>query len=137
VKPPAVVDTNVASYVYGEKPEAKLYEDDLADRVLFLSFQTIAEMLEGAERRKWGKAKRAGLAAFLASHKAIFPSDNTLAVWARMRAALKEAGHGLSHPDSWVAACALSLGMPLIAHDGAFRFVPGLELISHLPAVGS
>ena len=111
MRPPEVVDTNVASYVLSKKPEAKLYEEDLADRVLFLSFQTIAEMLEGAEKKKWGKPKRAGLAAFLASHKAIFPSDTTLALWARMRADMQEAGHGLSHPDSWVAACALSMGM--------------------------
>lgn len=34
--------------------------------------------------------------------------------------------------DRWIAASALWLGLPLVAHDGIFRDVPGLELLTTL-----
>jgi predicted nucleic acid-binding protein len=45
-------------------------------------------------------------------------------------------GHGLGQKeheaDRWVAATALHLDVPLVAHDAIFRSVTGLELVTRL-----
>ncbi len=47
-------------------------------------------------------------------------------------------GHGLGQKiheaDRWIAATAMLLNVPLVAHDAVFRDVHGLELITTLPA---
>jgi predicted nucleic acid-binding protein len=134
VKQAAVVDTNVASFLWGGKAEAALYRDDLVDRRLLLSFQTVAEMRLGAELKSWGKKKRAELEAFLLRHGTIFPDPETLVVWSRMQTEMRKNGKTISYPDSWIAAVAIASDLPLIAHDAVFRFVPKLKLICHAPA---
>jgi len=134
-RPAAVLDTNVTSFVYGEKPEGDLYADDLKDRVLYLSFQTVAEMRAGAEMAGWGARRKKELLAFLEAYETVYPDDQNDMVghWAAMRAAMKKKGVALSLQDSWVAATALALDVALVAHDGAFRHVPGLKLTCHAP----
>ena len=45
-------------------------------------------------------------------------------------------GHGLSQKsheaDRWIAATAMVLKVPLVAHDAVFRGVDGLELLTTL-----
>ncbi len=134
-RPPAILDTNVASFLAGERPQAELYRDDCKDRVLTLSFQTVAEMLAGAEIRRWGAKRRAQLATFLARYETIHPDDENgmVTAWATVRAAQRAKGKTLSVQDAWVAATALASGLVLIAHDRGFRHVPGLDLICHAP----
>lgn len=36
--------------------------------------------------------------------------------------------------DRWIAATALHMGLPLVAHDGIFRDVPGLALLTSVTA---
>jgi predicted nucleic acid-binding protein len=67
--------------------EADLYEVDLQDRVLYLSFQTVAEMRAGAEKAAWGTRRRKELETFLGG----YDLNDMLSVWAHVRAAL---GHG-------------------------------------------
>jgi len=55
---PAVVDTNVASFLYGGEPEAGLYEPDVKGRRLFLAPQTVAEMLHGGRLARWSAEER-------------------------------------------------------------------------------
>jgi predicted nucleic acid-binding protein len=133
VRSPAVIDTNVASFLFGKKTQASLYEVDLKDRQLVLSFQTVGEMLYGAEIKNWGKKKRAELTAFIKQYGTSYPDDEGVVVWVEMQRELWKNGKTLTYPDSWVAATALASDLPLIAHDAAFRFVPGLKLICRAP----
>ena len=58
------------------------------------------------------------------------PVDQSVAeAWARLRVLLRD--HSLWMPvnDSWIAATALSLGVPVISQDLDYVDVPGLEVI--------
>ena len=52
------------------------------------------------------------------------------------RAARARSGHALSQQvheeDRWIAATALWLDVPLVSHDGVFRDVPGLSVLTAL-----
>jgi hypothetical protein len=49
-----VIDTDVWSYLYKGRLEAKLYEPHLFGNILVISFQTQAELLRGAIAAKLG-----------------------------------------------------------------------------------
>ena len=49
-----VIDTDVWSYLYKGRDEAKLYEPHLFGNILVISFQTQAELLRGALAANWG-----------------------------------------------------------------------------------
>jgi predicted nucleic acid-binding protein len=49
--------------------------------------------------------------------------------WARLRVALRDAGRRMPLNDSWIAATALALGVPVVTQDDDFPVVAGLEVI--------
>jgi len=49
--------------------------------------------------------------------------------WARLRCALRDAGLRMPVNDSWIAATALALGVPIVTQDGDFPEVQGLAVI--------
>lgn len=53
-----VIDTDVWSYLYKGRSEAKLYEPHLFGNILVISFQTQAELLRGAMAANWGVQRR-------------------------------------------------------------------------------
>ena len=53
-----VIDTDVWSYLYKGRDEAKLYEPHLFGNILVISFQTEAELLHGALAANWGEKRR-------------------------------------------------------------------------------
>jgi tRNA(fMet)-specific endonuclease VapC len=53
-----VIDTDVWSYLYKGRDEAKLYEPHLFGNILVISFQTEAELLRGAIAANWGNRRR-------------------------------------------------------------------------------
>ncbi len=58
------------------------------------------------------------------------PIDATVAAaWARLRVALRDAGKRMPVNDSWIAATALALAVPLVTQDAHFPLVGGLEVI--------
>jgi len=50
-----VIDTDVWSYLYKGRDEAKLYEPHLFGNLLVISFQTQAELFRGAIAAGWGR----------------------------------------------------------------------------------
>jgi predicted nucleic acid-binding protein len=124
--------TNVASFLYGDKPEAGLYRAACRHHLIFLSFQTVLEMLTGAEIKGWGEKRRAKLEEFLNLYEHVYPDEHTVRTCARLTASLRRKGKTLSIADTWIAATALASDLVLIAHDGAFRHVPDLRLICHV-----
>lgn len=58
------------------------------------------------------------------------PVDESVAeAWAGLRVALREAGVRMPVNDSWIAATALALGVPVFTQDDDFDGVPGLAVI--------
>lgn len=58
------------------------------------------------------------------------PVDDDVAhAWGRLRVVLKETGQRMPVNDSWIAATALALGVPVITQDGDYVHIPGLDVV--------
>ena len=58
------------------------------------------------------------------------PIDQAVAeAWATLRVALRDQGLRMLVNDSWIAATALSLGIPVVTQDDDYLHAPGLEVI--------
>jgi hypothetical protein len=55
--------------------------------------------------------------------------DDVAAAWARLRVALRDLGRRMAVNDSWIAATAIALGVPLVTRDDDHLDVPGLRVI--------
>ena len=50
--------------------------------------------------------------------------------WAQLRVLLRDARTRMPVNDSWIAATALALGVPVVTHDDDYVVVEGLEVIT-------
>jgi predicted nucleic acid-binding protein len=128
-----VVDTGVfAADVVRRSPLAEAYAPMLVGRHVYVSFQTVAEVRYGAYRAGWGSPRLGRLDAKIASAEVVWPGPELVEKYARLRAECARVGHPLADKvhdaDRWVAATAIHLGVPLVAHDAVFRKVPELIL---------
>jgi predicted nucleic acid-binding protein len=58
------------------------------------------------------------------------PIDRAVAeTWARLRVSLREFGLRMPVNDSWIAATAMTLGIPVVTQDDDYLHAPGLEVI--------
>ena len=58
------------------------------------------------------------------------PIDQAVAeTWARLRVSLREFGLRMAVNDSWIAATAMTLGIPVVTQDDDYLHAPGLEVI--------
>jgi predicted nucleic acid-binding protein len=58
------------------------------------------------------------------------PIDERVAeAWARLRVTLRDLGLRMPVNDSWIAATAVSLGVPVVTQDEDYVVVPGLAVI--------
>lgn len=58
------------------------------------------------------------------------PIDQAVAeTWARLRVSLAEFGLRMPLNDSWIAATAMTLGIPVVTQDDDYLHAPGLEVI--------
>lgn len=102
----------------------------LPDR-LAVSVITIGELRAGVLAATDHEARDRRLATFVAALQlAAVPVDRPVAeAWARLRLDLRAAGRRLSVNDSWIAATAVALGVPLVTQDDDFVELPGLGVI--------
>jgi predicted nucleic acid-binding protein len=49
--------------------------------------------------------------------------------WARLRVTLRDRGQRMPVNDSWIAATAIALGVPVVTQDDDYVEVPGLDVI--------
>jgi len=58
------------------------------------------------------------------------PVDERVAdAWARLRVTLRDLGLRMPINDSWIAATAIALGVPVVTHDDDYVAVPGLAVV--------
>lgn len=132
-----MVDTGVfgADLVPGSEL-SDLYEPILRGRLVFISFQTVAELRYGARRRRWGDLRLRQLEGRIAQAEIVYPGPELIEAHVHLRVACAEAGHALAarihDADRWIAATAIRLGVSLVSHDAIFRTAPGLSLETKL-----
>jgi predicted nucleic acid-binding protein len=126
-----VIDTDVWSYLYKQRAEAKLYEPHLFGNILVISFQTQAELLRGAISAGWGLRRRQHLLSRIQRYVVEHSSNALCLRWAEAVDSAQRNGRPIAPADAWVAATALHLGVPLITHNKSdYLGVDGLIIIS-------
>lgn len=126
---PVVVDTNVLSFYLDDDARGDFYRDAIGERHPIVSFQTVEEMLFGAERAGWGDRRTRRLRRFLDRYEVFHSNHRLVLTSARLRRECAAAGHALDTADAWIAATAVLLDCPLASNDRGFTAVPGLKLI--------
>lgn len=135
---PVVVDTGVfgARLTPAGHELAFVYRPLLAGRPAVLSYATVAELRFGATLAGWGARRMRRLDTELAEVEKVWPGPNLMAAYVSLRVWCVKAGHGLAHKDHeadrWIAATAVWLDIPLVAHDAIFNNVEGLQLLTRL-----
>ena len=126
-----VIDTDVWSYLYKGRDEAKLYQSHILGNTLVISFQTQAELLRWAIAADWGEQRREHLRSRLREYAVEHSSDTLSLRWAEAIESGRRNGRPILAADAWIAATALHLGVPLITHNRKhFVGVDGLTIIS-------
>ena len=129
-----VIDTDVASWLLDPRPSPHAEEARrvVADRARVVSFVTVTELRYGALRAGWGELRRRRLERSLAELDVIQTSETLIDRCASLRAEASRAGHALAQKiheaDRWGAATALVLRLELVAGDGIFENVSGLDV---------
>lgn len=131
---PAVVDTDVISFLFKSHPLASAYQTILAGKPLAVSLITIAEIEYGMEVKNWGANRRELMRRFLDRFTLLLPDVETARLWARIKAACENKGRPITFADAWIAAAALQLNAPLATHNASdYAAVESLVLLTAAP----
>lgn len=132
--PKIILDTNIVSYSMKGANEAKRYTSHLAGKLLAITFVTVGELYYGAEKARWGEARRKRLEETLRNF-VVVPYDYEIArCYGRVRASIEAKGRPVSDNDLWMAACAIRHGTPLVTHNAKhFVDIPDLAVVTEAP----
>lgn len=127
-----LVDTDVFSYFLRRDSRRLAYRDDLQDRVLCLSFASVAELRLGAIVGRWGDSRRNALEDTLQTYTMLGVDATVTKKWAETRAARQPIGRPIASEDCWIAATALRHDISLATHNAKdYQDIPGLKLVTH------
>jgi predicted nucleic acid-binding protein len=108
-----VIDTDVASLLQRERAPAWVNSHVSGARV-WLTFVTVGELSKWAEVRRWGRARREDLDAWVAG-RPVIPYDEVIAkTWGRLAGAAQLRGRPRPQNDTWIAASCLRYAVPLL-----------------------
>jgi predicted nucleic acid-binding protein len=114
---PAVVDTDVVSFLFKSHLLAPAYQTILAGKPLAVSLTTLAEIEYGMEVKNWGANRRDLMRRFLGRFTPLLPDVETARLWARIKSAREKKGRPITSADAWIAAAALQLNVRLVTHN--------------------
>src|ERR1039457_3643805 len=109
---PAIVDTDVVSFLFKNHSLAPAYQAILAGRPLAVSLITLAEIEYGMEAKNWGAARRDLMRRFLTRFTLLLPDAETALTWAQLKNGCEKKGRPITFADAWIAAAALQLNLP-------------------------
>jgi tRNA(fMet)-specific endonuclease VapC len=130
-----IVDTDVFSFIWQNRPQGIPYEPFIRGRVPVLSFTSVAEVHFGASYANWGERRVKQLEAAIKVYL-IAPYNPQLAkLWGTLKSQARRIGHPLGGSDHtndlWIATTAVFYDAPLISHNrNHFEDMPGLRLIT-------
>jgi tRNA(fMet)-specific endonuclease VapC len=126
-----LLDTNVASFLLKHDTRAEAYKASIAGKLTAVSFQTVGELEQWALLRSWGERRTAELETFFGQVVILNPDRAMCKMWGRVKALAKQKGRPIDVADAWIAATALTFGLPLVTHDKSdFQHVDGLTITS-------
>lgn len=123
----AIADTSV----FVARETGRLLRVELLPDELGVSMVTVGELRAGVLATSSAKIRARRLETLIeALSLDPVPIDETVATkWAELRIALHDAGRRMPANDSWIAATALALGVPVVTQDDDYDDVPGLDVI--------
>lgn len=132
--PDVAIDTDVASHLQRGTEPAWVRPHVVGART-WLTFVTIGELSKWADVRGWGEIRRARLEGWIAS-RPVIPYDREIArIWGRLAGNAQRRGRPRPHNDTWVAACCIRVGVPLVTLNrkdfADFATHEGLILLDH------
>lgn len=126
-----VVDTDVVSFLYKGDTRATLYRPHLDGQLPIISFMTLAELEQWTLVRDWGPRRRQDLLNYLRRYSIEQSSAVLCRRWAEASDSARRAGRPILSGDAWIAATALTYGIPLVTNNpNDFAGVAGLTVIS-------
>jgi len=126
-----LVDTDVVSNIFLNRPLASHYIPILRDRTATISYVTMGELFYGAELAGWGRIRWRKLESELLRFAVLGIDEGVARAYARIVAGRRRIGRPIAPNDTWIAACALRHDLPLVTHNRRdFDGIPGLEVIS-------
>jgi predicted nucleic acid-binding protein len=122
----ALADTSLFIAAEQERPLSGRPPERVAVSVI-----TIGELRLGVLAAESGRIRARRLETLtVAEALEPLPVDAQVAhAWAILRLSLRDAGQRMPINDSWIAATAITNGMPVASQDGDYDDVPGLRVI--------
>ena len=108
-----VLDTDVVShYRAGRLPAA--HRRLVTTNQHCIAFATAGELWKGAQVQQWGGVRRDALDLWLAREMILSAGLDVARVWGAITAGAGRRGRTRPLNDSWIAACCLESGLPLL-----------------------
>ena len=129
-----VLDTDVTSWLLAapDSSHAEAALRVIGRRTRLLSFVTATELRFGALRAGWGELRLRRMERSLDGVELVQTSKRLINRCAELRAWANRTGHPfvqkIHEADRWVAATALALDLELVAGDGIYAGVEGLDV---------
>jgi predicted nucleic acid-binding protein len=126
---PAVLDTDVISFLFKQDTRAALYLDQLRNRQVLTSFMTEAELEQWVLLSNWSPQRVDWLRLYLARFVVVSSSNDLSKKWAEVMVAARRHGRRIETADAWIAATALLYDAVLLTHNIAdYQGVDNLRL---------
>jgi tRNA(fMet)-specific endonuclease VapC len=130
VKPIALIDTDVASYLLKGATIGWEYLRLLQGYQPAVAFITAGELLFGATFRRLGPRRHLHLDLFLTAFPIIRFEKGMERLYAQVMVQRERMGKRLEKADGWIATTALFHDVPLVTHDRDFVGTRGLRIIT-------
>jgi len=108
-----VLDTDVVSHHRAGRLPADYSRLVVTSRHC-IAFATAAELWKRALDKRWGGVRRAGLDLWLAMEPILSADLRVATIWATITAGAQRRGRPRPLNDSWIAACRIETGLPLL-----------------------